>query len=79
MMRLLTPRWLIGHVLVLLAVIVLINLGLWQLRRLEQRRALNASILAGLQAPVTVLTGEDVDPQMYAFPRLFIRQACSGE
>jgi surfeit locus 1 family protein len=63
MMRLLTPRWLIGHVLVLLAVIVLINLGLWQLRRLEQRRALNASILAGLQAPVTVLTGEDVDPQ----------------
>ncbi|MEW5958979.1 MAG: SURF1 family protein [Chloroflexota bacterium] len=62
MKKLLTPRWLIGHGLVLLAVIVLINLGLWQLRRLEQRRALNDSIRAGLAAPVTVLTGQDVDP-----------------
>lgn len=63
MKKLLTPRWLIGHVLVVLAVIVLINLGLWQLRRLDQRRALNASILAGLNAPVVVLSGQTVDPQ----------------
>jgi hypothetical protein len=62
MKKLLSGRWLIGHVLVLIAVIILINLGLWQLRRLDQRRALNASILAGLEAPVTLLTGEDVDP-----------------
>jgi len=62
MLKLLSGRWLIGHIVVLLAVIVLINLGLWQLRRLEQRRALNESIRSGLAAPVTVLTGEDIDP-----------------
>lgn len=60
--KLLTPRWLIVHFVVLLALIVLVNLGLWQLRRLEQRQALNASILAGLNAPVTVLTGQAVEP-----------------
>jgi surfeit locus 1 family protein len=62
MKNLLTGRWLIRHVLVLIVFIILINLGLWQLRRLEQRRALNASILAGLNAPVVLLTGEEVDP-----------------
>jgi surfeit locus 1 family protein len=63
MRKFLSGRWLIGHVLVLIAVIILINLGMWQLRRLEQRRTLNANILAGLEAPVTFLTGEDIDPQ----------------
>ena len=43
--KLLTGRWLIGHILVLFVVIILINLGLWQLRRLEQRRALNATVV----------------------------------
>ncbi len=46
----------------LLAVIVLVNLGLWQLRRLEQRRALNREIVAGLDQPPAELTGEPVDP-----------------
>ena len=63
MSKLFKGRWLIKHLLVILAVIGLINLGFWQLRRLEQRRALNEAILAGLNAPVTVLTGEDVDPE----------------
>ena len=63
MPKLLTGRWLIGHIVVLLALIILINLGLWQLRRLEQRRNLNATILAGLNAPLVVLTGEPVEPE----------------
>ncbi|MBN1991105.1 MAG: SURF1 family protein [Anaerolineae bacterium] len=62
MKNLLTWKWLLRHLLVLAAIIVLINLGFWQLRRLEQRRALNANILAGLNAPVTLLAGQDVDP-----------------
>jgi surfeit locus 1 family protein len=61
--RLFRGPWLIRHLLVILAVIGLINLGFWQLRRLEQRRALNEAILEGLKAPVTVLTGEKVDPE----------------
>jgi surfeit locus 1 family protein len=39
-----SPRWLLGHVLVILAVIVMVNLGFWQLRRLDERRAYNARV-----------------------------------
>jgi surfeit locus 1 family protein len=51
-----------GHILVIIGVIMLINLGFWQLRRLEERRALNAEIEAGLRANPTPLTGQPVDP-----------------
>ncbi|MFC1976298.1 SURF1 family protein [Chloroflexota bacterium] len=70
MRKKLTWKWLMGHLLVLAAVIVLINLGLWQLRRLEQRRALNSAILAGLNAPVTTLTGQDIDPEALHYHRV---------
>jgi surfeit locus 1 family protein len=70
MSRLFKGRWLIKHLLVILAVIGLINLGFWQLRRLEQRRALNEAILEGLNAPVTVLTGEDVAPEALHYHRV---------
>ena len=61
MSKTLTKYW-YGHILVFLAVIVLINLGLWQLRRLEQRRALNREIVAGLNQPPAEITGEPVNP-----------------
>jgi surfeit locus 1 family protein len=70
MRKLLTKGWLVRHALVVLVVIVLINLGLWQLRRLDERRALNAAILAGLNGPVTTLTGADVDPNALDFHRV---------
>lgn len=38
----LTPRWLLTTLLVLLAAAVMARLGIWQLERLEQRRARNA-------------------------------------
>jgi len=50
------------HLLVLLVVIILVNLGMWQLRRLEQRRALNQAILEGLNQPPVALAGQPVDP-----------------
>ncbi len=62
MKSLLTPKWLIRHAVVLIVFIILINFGLWQLRRLEQRRALNEEILAGLNQPSVALTGQAVDP-----------------
>ena len=42
MRRFLRPWWLVSHVLVLALIVVMINLGFWQLRRLEERRDLNA-------------------------------------
>lgn len=41
MRRFLRPWWVVSHVLVLALIVVMINLGFWQLRRLEERRDLN--------------------------------------
>jgi surfeit locus 1 family protein len=49
--RLLTPRWLITTLLVLVAVGVMVRLGIWQLDRLHQRREANARIQAQIDAP----------------------------
>jgi surfeit locus 1 family protein len=58
--------------LVLAVVIILVNFGLWQLRRLEQRRALNRDILAGLSQPPATLTGANVDPDALHFRRVSV-------
>jgi surfeit locus 1 family protein len=55
-------RFWIGHIIVIIGVIILVNLGFWQLRRLEQRRAYNAEVRAGLEATPVELTGQPVDP-----------------
>lgn len=38
---LLTPKWIIGAVLVIATAVLFANLGFWQLRRLDERRAFN--------------------------------------
>ncbi|HEX7022676.1 MAG TPA: SURF1 family protein [Trueperaceae bacterium] len=48
---LLRPRWIVGHVLVVAVAAACISLGLWQLRRLDQRLAYNALVEARLAAP----------------------------
>lgn len=56
-----SPRWIVGHVLVLGLVVLFVNLGLWQLRRLDERRATNALVAASsVVAPEPV--GELLDP-----------------
>jgi surfeit locus 1 family protein len=37
----LTPRWIAAHLTVIIIAVILVNLGLWQLRRLEERRTSN--------------------------------------
>lgn len=49
---LLSPRWLAGHLLMLTLVVLFINLGFWQVQRLEHRREENARISARLEAGV---------------------------
>ena len=49
--RLFSRRWLGGTMLVLVAIGLFVRLGIWQLDRLDQRRAANEALRAVLDAP----------------------------
>lgn len=51
----LRPRWLLGHVLAVAAVVGFVSLGFWQLRRLDDRREFNAVVARRGDAPVRPL------------------------
>lgn len=56
-----TPRWIAGHLLAVSLVVLMVSLGFWQLRRLDERRETNALIQSrAVVEPVPV--GELVDP-----------------
>ncbi|MFV0308650.1 MAG: SURF1 family protein [Desertimonas sp.] len=48
---LLSPRWLLFHLLVIMAMAGMIWAGMWQLRRLDQREAFNAAVEARIDEP----------------------------
>jgi surfeit locus 1 family protein len=52
---LLRPRWIAGHLLALALVVLFVNLGFWQLRRLEQRRELVERVTVRLALPAAPL------------------------
>jgi surfeit locus 1 family protein len=55
------PKWIAFTALVLLLVVVMLNLALWQLRRLDERRDRNDRVAAALAAtPVPIGDGQDV-------------------
>ncbi len=68
---LLTPRWIAGHVLLVAGVLLFVNLGFWQLRRLDEVRTTNALITQRLEAPRSSLeqllseVGGDADALAY--------------
>ncbi len=43
-------RWMLSHLFVLLMVVIMVNLGFWQTRRLEERQEQNNEIRAALEA-----------------------------
>jgi cytochrome oxidase assembly protein ShyY1 len=43
---LLRPRWIAGHLLAIVTVVGFVNLGFWQLRRLEEKTELRAAVAA---------------------------------
>ena len=50
-----TPKWLAFHLLVVVAIITMVNLGFWQLRRLDARKEFNATVEARYDdAPVPI-------------------------
>ncbi len=70
------PKWLAGHVLALVAIVAFVNLGLWQLRRLDERKDLNRLLETRLtSAPVAwddlvAQYGDDPDELEYRMVRL---------
>lgn len=48
---LLAPKWIGFHLLVIVAIVTMINLGFWQLRRLDQRQDFNAIVESRYDAP----------------------------
>jgi cytochrome oxidase assembly protein ShyY1 len=52
---LLRPRWIIFTAAVVVAIIAMINLGFWQLRRLDERRAFNDAVEQRIDQPAVAL------------------------
>lgn len=74
--NLLRGRWLLITLLILIAAGVMVRLGLWQLGRLEGRRAANAVIARQLQLPPLTLDGAALataDPSALVFRRVSVR------
>lgn len=42
----LRPKWIAGHVIVLIALVVFVSMGFWQLRRLDERQEFNERLLS---------------------------------
>ncbi|GIK39784.1 MAG: SURF1-like protein [Chloroflexota bacterium] len=72
MRKLVTGRWLLKHLLVVLVLIMLINLGLWQLRRLDEKRTFNQNMAAAFNQPATPLGNSPIDPAALHFQRVAV-------
>lgn len=59
--KMVSRRWLLTTLLVLAGMGVCIRLGIWQLDRLEQRRAWNARVLAQVDQPQLELSGATLE------------------
>lgn len=82
----LTPKWLFGHALAVGLVLLFINFGFWQLRRLDERQSYNALLEARLAAPpeplaalrAAVPPGAARDPSDAANPLAYRRALAEG-
>lgn len=79
MSKLITGQWLLKHLLVVLVLIALINLGFWQLRRLEQRRTFIRNITAALNQPAIPLSSSPVNPADLTFRRVQVSGVFDNE
>ncbi|MGA9595226.1 MAG: SURF1 family protein [Acidimicrobiia bacterium] len=50
------PRWIAGHIIALVAIIVFVNMGLWQIRRLHEKQAFNKIVTSR-----TTQTAQSID------------------
>ncbi len=66
-------RWLIATLAVLALCALFLRLSGWQLRRLEDRRAANALLLARMEQPALMLDGRALDPETADLRRAVVR------
>ena len=52
---LLRPKWIGFHLLVAAAMVAMVNLGMWQLRRLDERRTFNEQVISRSDQPIAPL------------------------
>ena len=53
---LLRPLWILSHLFVIGVVVLMVNLGFWQLRRLDERRTANAEVTSAMALPAEPLS-----------------------
>jgi cytochrome oxidase assembly protein ShyY1 len=76
--RLLRPAWIVSHLLVAGLLVTTVNMGFWQLRRLDGRQAHNASVAARAGEPVLPLVevlasiAAGADPADLRFVRVIV-------
>jgi surfeit locus 1 family protein len=63
--RMFSRRWLLATLLVVAGVALCVRLGIWQLDRLEKRRAFNARVQAQINQPPLTLSGEGLNEDLY--------------
>jgi surfeit locus 1 family protein len=71
--RLFTGRQLWMTLLVVIGALILGRLGIWQLDRLAQRRALNSSLNTRMAQPALTLAGAAIDPDALEYRRVEVR------
>jgi surfeit locus 1 family protein len=59
--RLFQLRWIISTILVIVAMGIMIRLGIWQLDRLESRRAFNNRVLEQINQPRLLISGQELE------------------
>jgi len=73
MRKLFTGRRLWMTLLVIIGALMLCRLGIWQLDRLAQRRALNSSLNTRMAQPALTLAGAALDPDTLEYRRVEVR------
>jgi surfeit locus 1 family protein len=63
--RMFSRRWLLATLLVLAGMALCVRLGIWQLDRLEKRRAFNTRVQAQIGQPTLTLAGEALNEDLY--------------
>ena len=72
---LLKPKWIAFHLLVVAAMVAMVNLGLWQLRRLDERTTFNDKFIARINqavVPLESLLADNPTPDSITYRRVSV-------